>query len=147
MEIQVVDWVANVTSTLIVLVPAAIWYIRKQVESQFHKRADRYNYQLRNAETVFQKRVTATEELGEYIEGLRPRVQSLEDEWSDVLEGIAHRFSEIEDWASTFVKRHNAVLGQREINTMHAASVLSGEGKVRTQLFEEGAPQEIDSDA
>lgn len=147
MESQILDWLANVVGALVVLIPAAIWYVRKQVESQLKKTADRYNYQLRNAETVFQRRVAATEELGAYIEGLRPRVHSLADDWSDVLEDIAHRFDEIEQWVSDFVKRHNAVLGQKEINTLHAASILSGEGKIRTQLFEAEAPPDIDSDA
>lgn len=136
---------ANVGATLLIVIPAAAWFIRQQVSSQLASISERYRYQLKNAENIFSRRLAAAEELGAYIEGLRPKADSLDHNWDDVIEHIAYELPNISVWASEFVKNHNAVLSQKEINGIHAALVISEEGAIEMAPEHLGQPFNINN--
>ena len=139
------EFLVNVGATLLIVLPAAAWFVRQQISSQFASIAERYRYQLKNAENVFARRLSAAEELGAYIESLRPKADSLYHSWDDVIEHIAYELPSIAEWASDFVRKHNAVLSQKEINGIHAALVIAEEGSIRMTPEQSGQPFNIDS--
>lgn len=140
------EFLLNVGATLIVVLPAAAWFVRQQVSSQLASISERYRYQLKNAENIFARRLLAAEELGAYIESLRPKANSLYHSWDDVIEHIAYELPSIAEWASAYVAKHNAVPDQDEINGIHAALVLSEEGAIRIVPEQSGQPFVIDKE-
>ena len=90
--------------------------------------------------------MSAAEELGAYIESLRPKADSLDHSWDDVIEHIAYGLSSTAEWASCFVRKHNAVLSQEEINGIHAALVIAEDGAIKMAPDQSGQPFNIGSE-